>query len=194
MDRTAGYAAADIPRAAAPGPAQDSPLGDFFCDLVRARAGTDIALQNTEGVRADIVKGTVTFGAVYNALPYNAELAVNGLTGAQVEAIIKESLYGGTPALQVSGMLISYTPGAGAPADLEIKIGGRALEPDGYYSAALNSYFLRNQRWAGLAHGRDLRRPAEQLRDIIFSGLKNYHGPLTPPAPGRITAHKQAER
>lgn len=182
-----GEAAEDIPRAPAPGPAVESPLGSLLCDLVREAAGTQAAIQNTEGLRADLRKGPVTFARIYSVTPFNTRLVTMSLTGRQLKALLKAGLSGDGTALQVSGLEVEYAAGySGKAKDLSIKIGGAEVKPDQYYSVALNDFFLRSPRWRELAAGRGRKNGGALLRDIIAAGIKKAAGPLRRPAPGRI--------
>ena len=185
MNTPIGAAAEDIPREPGPG-YMDSPLGSLFCDLIRAYAGTQAAVQNTEGLRAGMNKGPITFRAIYEIAPFDAVLVTMSFSGAGLRALLAESLSGESPELQVSGIELEYRKAPdGKLEDLSVKIGGKPLEPERTYSVAVNDFFLRSPRWKALAAGEHDKKEV-LVRDIIIEGIKKAGGPLAPPVPGRI--------
>ncbi len=180
-----GEAAADIPREPGSAAYADSPIGSLFCDIIRAYAGTDLALQNTEGVRRGLVKGPVTFRDIYEVTPYDADLVTLRLTGAQIKAIMTEAVRGGRSDVQVSGLEVTYSSSAAGPYALSLTAGGKPLDEGRGYSVAANNFFLRSPRWKALAAGRGEVRKV-LLRDIVVSAIRKSSGPLRPPEPGRI--------
>ena len=186
MDLPLGSAAADILRGPRGPEFTDSPLGSLFCDMIRAYAGTDAAVQNTEGLRADLLKGPITFRSVYQTVPFDGVLVTARLSGARLRALLAEGLSGGKPELQVSGLQVEYG-GAdnGRPGTLAVSVGGKPVEPDKYYSVAINDFFLRSPRWRPLVAGEQDNKEII-LRDILISAIQRAPRPLTPPAPGRM--------
>jgi 5'-nucleotidase / UDP-sugar diphosphatase len=114
----------DTPLAFALGPVQrygvtggDSPLGNLIADAVRARAGTNFAILNTTGIRADLPPGVLTKSAFTSALPFADTLSVLSITGAQLRTLLDKQAQvamsrGCESPLQVSG----FTWGIRCPA------------------------------------------------------------------------------
>jgi 5'-nucleotidase len=56
---------------------EESALGNLFADWSRAAAGTDVAIANSGGIRADLPAGPLTFGRLYAVTPFdNREMTV----------------------------------------------------------------------------------------------------------------------
>jgi len=55
--------------------------------------GARVAIHNTGGIRATIPAGTVTFGDVYKALPFDNDLIVLELTGSQLKTWLSRAVY-----------------------------------------------------------------------------------------------------
>jgi 2',3'-cyclic-nucleotide 2'-phosphodiesterase (5'-nucleotidase family) len=186
LDAPIGEAAADIPRGPRGPEFTDSPLGSLFCDMIRAYAGTQAAVQNTEGLRAGLHKGRITFRDLYEITPYDGLLVTARLSGARLRALLAEGISDGDPELQVSGIELEYGRAKdGKPMDLSVKIGGKPLEADSYYTVAINDFFLRSPRWREFVSGEHETREVI-IRDIMVSGIQKAGAPLTPPAPGRM--------
>jgi len=186
MNTVIGEAAEDLPEGPRGAVFPDSPLGSLFCDMIRDYAGTQIVIQNTEGLRAGLKKGPVTFRALYEAAPFDAELVTLRLSGARLEALLRESLSEGSPAVQVSGIELEYSGARdGTIKDLSVRAGGKPLEAQKTYSVAANDFFLRSPRWRALTAGK-YEKKGTLIRDIVVSAIKSAGKPLTAPAPGRI--------
>ena len=91
-----------LPKGGGPG---ENPLGFFVADLMREGAskamGAEVrfALTNAGGLRRSLAPGDVTVGDIVEAIPFDNELVVAEYTGAQILAIVKESILhrGGEP-------------------------------------------------------------------------------------------------
>ncbi|MCB9596396.1 MAG: 5'-nucleotidase C-terminal domain-containing protein [Sandaracinaceae bacterium] len=67
-------------------------LGNLFTDLMRASRGTDAALTNGGGLRADLPAGPLTYGSLYTASPFDNASAIVRMTRAELEAMIEDNL------------------------------------------------------------------------------------------------------
>ena len=69
--------------------ATDSPLGNLFTDALLASVpGADVALHNsTGGLRADLPEGPLTYGSVYEVMPFDNLVVQIHLTGRQLRQV-----------------------------------------------------------------------------------------------------------
>ena len=114
-------------------------LGCMLTDAIREISGADFAFQNTGGVRVNhLDKGPITVKDVYSIDPFNNEVVVYQMTGAQVKHFIINSYRknGGYPSF-VSGM--TYTVGDNGN-DVWIEMDGRKFSTKNIYKVAFNSY------------------------------------------------------
>lgn len=87
-------------------------LGNMITDAMRERADADIAFQNSGGIRANLNAGEITYGEVFEVLPFDNYNVTAEMTGQQ----IKEILEGPAPddsnfmKIQFSGMNVVYDP------------------------------------------------------------------------------------
>jgi 5'-nucleotidase len=72
----------------------ESPLGNMFADALREEDAADIALNNNSlgGLRADLPKGAVTFGQLYDTFPFDNRLVRVSVTAAALEQGIANAL------------------------------------------------------------------------------------------------------
>ena len=114
-------------------------LGCMMTDAFREMTGADFAFQNTGGVRVKhLKKGPITVKDIYCIDPFNNEIIVYQMTGAQVKHFILNSYRknGGFPSY-VSGM--TYTVGDdGNSVWIEMK--GSKFSTNNTYKVAFNSY------------------------------------------------------
>lgn len=114
-------------------------LGCMMTDAMREISGADFAFQNTGGVRVNhLDKGPITLKDVYSIDPFNNEVIVYQMTGAQVKHFIINSYRknGGSPSF-VSGM--TYTVGDDGNS-VWIEMNNKKFSTKNTYKVAFNSY------------------------------------------------------
>ena len=96
-------------------PFGESPLGDLIADCMLAATrrdpripDADIAIQNSGGIRHDILAGAFTYGDLYEVLPFENVLVTVSLTGAQIRRIFELALLANSKVYQVAGLKITY--------------------------------------------------------------------------------------
>lgn len=95
--------------------AHESPLGNLFCDLMRvARPRADVTLTNGGGLRADLPAGPLTYGDLYQAMPFDNRFAEIRITGAELAWIIKKNLESASGFFSLSGIKVRATCKGGA--------------------------------------------------------------------------------
>ncbi len=84
---------------------EESALGNLFTDLMRAaRPRADVALTNGGGLRADLEPGDLTYGALYEAFPFDNRFATLRLTGAALRRVLAANLTQSQGILSISGV------------------------------------------------------------------------------------------
>jgi 2',3'-cyclic-nucleotide 2'-phosphodiesterase (5'-nucleotidase family) len=116
-------------------------LGNLVTDVLRARAGADVALINGGSIKKSIIRGKILRQDVYAALPFNNYLVAFRLTGRELREALEHGVSGVEEQLgrfpQVSGLAFTYKPSA--PPGLrvqEVLVGGRPLQPEREYTVA----------------------------------------------------------
>ncbi|MBK9030949.1 MAG: 5'-nucleotidase C-terminal domain-containing protein [Myxococcales bacterium] len=86
----------------------ESAEGNLFADLMRAAVPkADLALTNGGGLRADMPAGPLTYGALYEAMPFDNRFALVTLTGAHVRKMISNNLQSGSGIFSWSGLRVT---------------------------------------------------------------------------------------
>jgi 2',3'-cyclic-nucleotide 2'-phosphodiesterase (5'-nucleotidase family) len=174
---------------------EETNLGNFVADAMRARLKTDVALINGGGIRSDrvIPPGPLTRRDVAAMSPFGNTVVTLELTGKTLREVLEQALpqrdreAGGF--LQVSGLTVTYD-GAQPPGQrvVAMTVGGAPLEPARRYTAAVVDYIAAGKD--GLTAFRDGRvlvdaENAPLLAEILLSAVT---GPaqIAPRTEGRI--------
>ena len=138
-------------------------LGNFVTDALRDAYGTDIAFINGGGLRASIEAGDISFGGVFNVLPFGNTTCSAKITGKQLLDYLEYSVKGYPNEegcfSSVSGIEFSFDPNVkssvvtddygdfkGVDGEYRVKevlVNGKPLDLEKTYTAASISYLLQ---------------------------------------------------
>ncbi len=122
----------------------ESPLGNFVADVIRdAVPCADLGLTNGGGLRDDLPAGDLTYGALFDALPFDNRIATMKLDGRTLRRLIETNVAGAKGILSLSGMRVAAT--CEGPS-LRVKIArddGRALDDKAVYTVATTDFLAR---------------------------------------------------
>lgn len=122
---------------------RETTLGNFVADLVREAAHTDVALLNAGSLRASIGAGTVTFGDVLTALPFNNSIVAVKVPGRAIREALDHAAAQDPKELpgsflQVSGIAFAIEKGRAT----DVRVGGEPLDETKVYSLAVPDFLL----------------------------------------------------
>lgn len=120
------------------------PLGRFLCRTMRTIGGGDLAVHNSGGIRSAMGGGWVTVGSVYDCIPYQNNLIVVAMRGAEIRDLFANMLVRGVNAFpQFEGMTV-YAWERGRDEALGVAgildADGKPLDMDGTYNVVVNSF------------------------------------------------------
>jgi 5'-nucleotidase/UDP-sugar diphosphatase len=144
-----GFATADYLRKTT---GVETELGNWITDAMRWKTSSQIALHNTGGIRAGLLKGSISKGDIFKISPFNNILYVFNLSGRQIKDLLEYDVEKGYDRLQVSGIKYSYFPkekrANGCRVD-RIEVNGDVLVRDGQlilpdisYRVVTNNYVI----------------------------------------------------
>jgi 2',3'-cyclic-nucleotide 2'-phosphodiesterase (5'-nucleotidase family) len=118
----------------------ESAEGNWFCDLMlAARSDAEVAFTNGGGLRADIPAGDLTYGRLFEAMPFDNRFALVTVKGKHIRRLV-------TTNLQRSGGIFSWG-GLTAKArckdgalGVDIKIKGKPLADDANYTIVTSDF------------------------------------------------------
>jgi len=186
-------------------------MGDLVADAMLWKAnqmdpgaGYQIAFQNGGGLRAPIMAGSVTMGAVLETLPFGNAIATFELTGTHVIMALEHSVNRYPSAnggfLQTSGLRYYFDPSKPAYSritDVEVW-NGVAYEPldEGAVYKIVTNDFTR-KGGDGYAIFRDYAINPYDFGPNLAEALAEYFetfSPVSPMLEGRISAHPKADK
>jgi 2',3'-cyclic-nucleotide 2'-phosphodiesterase (5'-nucleotidase family) len=165
----------------------ESPLGNLFTDLMRAaRPGADVALTNGGGLRADLPAGPLSYGRLYEALPFDNRFAIIPVTGAELADAIARNLGRESGIVSLSGVRAEARCRDGALTVTLQRPSGKSISP-GTKLKVVTSDFLATGG-DGLFTEETKRRAqlddGPPIRDAMAELLRARGSPLNPDDPG----------
>ncbi|MBI2429859.1 MAG: bifunctional metallophosphatase/5'-nucleotidase [Ignavibacteriales bacterium] len=118
----------------------ESNIGNWISDVMRAYAKTDIAFQNSGGIRKDILAGNVTVRDFWEISPFGNTLVTFSVDGKTVRSMIEHQLSLTDDFCQLSGLTYVYTVKAGEKKLHNVKIGTQLLDENKHYTIVTNNY------------------------------------------------------
>ena len=160
-------------------------LGDLLTDAVRYTLQAQIGLFNGGGFRSGISAGTITYGDVANAQPFDDHLSKFEATGADILSMLVRctsalpSEEGQFP--QVSGLRYTIHQQSDTVSDVAVldEDSGNwiPLDPDGRYTIASSDYYARGGFYDTLKDSKELFYSTGLVRDALADYLeKNLSG------------------
>lgn len=167
----------------------ESPLANIVADAFREQGKTQIAIHNIGGIRANLTKGKVTWGNIFEVLPFQNTMVTLKVTGAQLKQTLERGTVVGMPA--VSGIRVQYDRSrpAGQQLASAMLLDGTPVEDSKLYSLTTNDFVVAGgDGFTELSKGTDLIDTGLFLRDAVVEYVKRHHV-LSPKLDGRLLAN-----
>jgi 2',3'-cyclic-nucleotide 2'-phosphodiesterase (5'-nucleotidase family) len=120
--------------------ATESPEGNLLCDLMlEARPDAQVAMTNGGGLRADLPQGQLTYGELYEAIPFDNRFAIVAISGKDLRSLITGNLTHGGGILSWSGLTARARCKAGK-LDVQIQVKGKPLDDAASYKLATSDF------------------------------------------------------
>jgi 2',3'-cyclic-nucleotide 2'-phosphodiesterase (5'-nucleotidase family) len=182
----------DAPLLRTKDPLASGSAGNAIADSVRERARADVGLMNRGGIRCDLEAGKVTRRGVFELVPFDNNVTVLALSGAELFEMIRRSVEGTAHSgLEWSGLVAEVTVETGSKRKLSaVKIGDTDLDPKATYRVAMNS-FMADGGDAYLERKEGSTRVDEPIfvRDVLEQWFV-AHGKVKPDATNRYVVKK----
>ena len=170
----------------------ESALGNMIVDLVRtAQPGADVALINGGGLRADLPVGPLTYGRLYEVLPFDNRLATIPVTAGELADAIATNLARDNGIVSLSGARAVARCASGVLQVSLLRDDGRPIPPATRLTLVTSDFLATGgddllpdvlQRRATVTGGRLLRDAvADQLRARRgIPPMEALHDPASP--------------
>lgn len=190
----------------------ESELGNLISDsLLLAVPGAHVGLQNSGGIRAEISPGPITFGQVFDVLPFGNKIATIRLSGAQLKQLLWLGSSGEHGLNQIAGLQVVVDRSLATCGGTEAIVSatfpdGSALKNDGSYLVVTNDYLARggsgyDKLTSRLPNGAVQVLEDRLTRDAAIDHLKRLghaidsrEQPLLNPAKPRVTIRNRKAR
>ena len=130
----------------------ENSLGNWITDAMRWKTGAEISLQNSGGIRGNILTGPITKGDIFEVSPFRNTLVVFQLTGKEIKDLLEHDVEKDWDRLQISGLSYAYYPKNTKPfgmridqisVDGEILVKeGKILLPERVFTVVSNNYLV----------------------------------------------------
>jgi 5'-nucleotidase len=162
----------------------ESAEGNWFTDLMlAARPDAQVALTNGGGLRADIPAGEMTYGRLYEAMPFDNRFAVIDVKGKHIRRLLTTNLQRGSGIYSWGGVTAKARCKNGA-IDVEIKVGGKPLADEADYKLVTSDFLASGGDVSAIGR---LKLPAGSIkmtdviiRDAIADVLRKKKGKVDP--------------
>ncbi len=161
------------------------PLGSWICERLLVATGSDVAVYNSGGIRADLPAGDITYAHVYQVLPFSNTAVTFTATGAEIEGFARRNAFAEatreTSALQCAGLEWSWRPEGSTQEMVSVTVGGEPLDPEREYTVVTNSYLATHIEQSLRLSSRPIEPSELRVLDVVVRALAE--GPLeAPPA------------
>ncbi len=165
----------------------DSPVGNLVTDAIRAAdPEIEIAMYNSGGLRTSIPKGIVTFGRVYEVVPFDNSLVKVTLSGAQIREILEHGLAAPYGVMEISGLRVEIDrDGKKGERCLRIHTEDGPLDDDRLYVVGTNEFVVNGgDGYFTFSHGRNVEYTHTLIRELVARYIKRQ-GTVAPDMGGR---------
>lgn len=160
----------------------ETDFGNLVADIIRQRAGADIAVINGGGIRTTIKKGIVRKRDVYDAVPFDNYILGFRIAGKRIREMLEHSVSaverGDGRFLQISGLSFVYNRSASPGSRVQsVLISGRPLEPEKEYTLATIDFLAAGGNGYGMladcaATNLVFSDSSKWLKDVVVEHIK----------------------
>lgn len=153
---------------------EESNIGNWICDAMRNYANTDIAFQNSGGIRKEALAGNLTVRDFWEISPFGNTLVKFSIDGKTLRSMIEHQLSLNDDFCQVSGLQITYSVQHGQRILKDVTVRTKPLQPKQMYSIVTNNYVAAQaKKYFGIEIPDTLITPLHVLdRDILIAAAK----------------------
>jgi 5'-nucleotidase len=165
---------------------EESALGNLVASLLlELDPGADLAITNAGGLRADLPAGPLTYGSLYDALPFDNRLVRVTMTGRALMDLVRKNIAGKRGVLSIAGLGAELRCG---PTGLVVELvrdgkkgaRGRAVKPDDRLLVATTDYLATGGGDFEVQGAIEMDEGAPPYREKIADLLRKRGGSLKP--------------
>lgn len=152
-----------------------SVLGEWTCEVMAKKAGTQIGITNGGGLRTSIKAGDITMGNLYEVMPFDNTLYKMDLKGSDLKRVIENGIMNTTVGwVQLYGVKVYYDEdkAAGDRITAMYLLDGTKIDMNKYYSVVTNDFMFTggdNYDFTGAKNAVNTNLP---IRDAMVEALE----------------------
>ena len=166
------------------------PLGNLIADAYRAAAGSDVALVNNGGIRADLPAGPVTWGQLFAVEPFQNFVVRLRVSGAVLRATLEHALGAADARAHVSGVRVRVNAAA-PPGQRVVALtlaDGRPVLDSAQYTLAAPDFVAAGGSGYAMLRGVTSENTGIVDLDAFAGYLAKMPQPVQPPRDVRVEA------
>ena len=155
----------------------ESNIGNWMADIMREKAGTQIAFQNAGGIREDLTTGDITVGEVFTVMPFDNTIVTAEMTGEQIKDVMEQSVTLFKGMMQISGLKVKFDstqPDYSKIIEITLE-DGTLLEMDKKYTVATNDFLSGGQDGFTTLGEVEWTNTYELVRDVMIEKIKEVN-------------------
>ena len=160
-----------------------SELGMLTAEAMRRQMRSDFGLHNAGGVRTGLSAGALTYGQVFEALPFDNYVTQVTLTGAQIESLAK--ILSGQGSRGRSTQFANLRIIGRGPGRTVVDAKGRPLQTDRLYTLSTTDFVVEGGDGAGVVldglHERHVKSSEVSARDAAAAFISQAYSVSAPP-------------
>jgi 2',3'-cyclic-nucleotide 2'-phosphodiesterase (5'-nucleotidase family) len=177
-----------LTRPIAPSYDAESALGNLFTDLMRAaRPEADVALTTGGSLRAALPVGALTYGQLYEALPFDDRFVALSITGADLARVVADNLTRAGSIVSLSGIRASAACVAGTLAVTLTRPNGKPVDARERLTLITSEFLATGggSVFSAEVRARSTAAPADgaTVRDAMADVLRARKTPIDPAHP-----------
>ncbi|WP_406242673.1 5'-nucleotidase C-terminal domain-containing protein [Tissierella carlieri] len=150
-------------------------LGRWSSEVMKEKAGVQVAIQNGGGLRRTLEKGTITMGDMYEIMPFDNELVTLEMTGADLKKAIDHGIY--NPEVgngQFAGVIVEFDKNA----EFENRItkisleDGTPIDMEAYYTVVTNDFLITGGDKYDFSKAKNIVNTYIPIRDVLVEAIK----------------------
>ena len=150
-------------------------LGEWVCEIMKDKAGVQIAMTNGGGLRTDVPAGEITAGKLYEVMPFDNTLYTMKLSGADIKANIEHGIMNDDIGwIQIAGVKVTYNPEAEAGNRITSMVleDGTPVEMDKYYTVVTNDFMFTGGDNYNFENAKDGLNTFVPIRDALMEAVE----------------------
>ncbi len=150
-------------------------LGEWACEIMKDKAGVQIAMTNGGGLRIPVPAGEITAGILYEVMPFDNTLYTMKLSGADVKANIEHGIMNDDIGwVQIAGARVTYNPNAEAGNRITSMFleDGTPIEMDKYYTVVTNDFMFTGGDKYDFKNSKDGLDTFIPIRDALMGAVE----------------------